>query len=68
MVPSAGVGSVGVVVVQVLVEVTSQSGDFGCEVASEGGFPALFEDGEVDSFYAPVGLGSTCSDEPMLGS
>ena len=68
LVPSSGVCSVGVVVVQVLVEVASQPGDFGCQVASVTGFPALFEDGEMDSFHTAVGLGSARSDEPMLRS
>lgn len=66
MVPSAGVCPIGVVVVEVLCQVDSEAADFGDQVASEGGFPAFFEDGLLDSFHASIRLGATGADEPMF--
>jgi hypothetical protein len=41
------VGAVGVVGVEVFVEVALEGGHLGDERAGEGGAPALFEDGEL---------------------
>lgn len=51
---AADVGSVGVVVVEVLVEVASEGGEFGDERAGDAGAPAFLEEGELDAFDAAV--------------
>jgi hypothetical protein len=60
------VGSVPVVVVDVVVEVGSESGCGGLDVSDEGGLVELFEEGSLDSFGFPVGLGSAGSDVSVV--
>ena len=67
-VPSALVGSLPVVVVEVVVEVLAEAADGGVGVGDEGGFPAFFEEGVLDLFDFAVGLGSAGGDEPVLDS
>jgi len=50
----AGVGAVGVVVVQVFLEVASECGELGREGAGEAGWSAFLEDGELGALDAAV--------------
>ena len=68
MVPSFSVGSFPVVVVDVVVEIGSESGDGWLGVADQGGLVELFEEGALDPFGFAVGLGSAGSDEAMVDS
>jgi hypothetical protein len=54
LVPAAVVGPVGVVVVEVGVEVCAESGDGRLDVGDEGGLPAFLEDDALDAFDAPM--------------
>jgi hypothetical protein len=62
------VGSVPVVVIDVEVEVGSESGDGRLDVADQGGLVELFEEGSLDPFGFAVGLGAAGSDEAMVDS
>src|SRR6266571_5103926 len=65
--PPARVGPVGVVVVQVPVQVESEAGVLGDEVAGERGLPAHLEDGLLDPLHHAVGLGAPGPDEQVAG-
>ena len=58
---AAGVGAVGVVVVEVFGEVGSQAAVADVEVAGEAGAPAFVEDRLVEVFDVAVGLRATGS-------
>ena len=65
-VPFASVGSLPVVVGDVVVEVGCEPGDGGFDVLDEGGLVELFEDGALDSFDFAVGLGAAGSDASVV--
>ena len=62
---TAVVGSLMVVVGEIVGEVCSESGDGGFDVGDEGRLVALFEDGALHSFGFAVGLGASGFDEAM---
>ena len=68
MVPASVVSSAVVVVGEVGVEVLSEAGDGGFGVSKEGGLVELFEDGALDSFDFPVGLGSAGFDVSVFNA
>jgi nitrate/nitrite transporter NarK len=53
---AAGVGSLGVVVAEIAFQIQAQASLFGNEVASEGGFPALLQDGLLDPLDTAVAI------------
>jgi len=64
--PASAVSSVVVVVGEVGVEVLAEAGDGRFGVSNEGGLVELFEEGALDSFDFPVGLGSAGFDVAVL--
>jgi len=57
------VGAVGVVLVDVVVEVAFEAGEADVQVTGEGGSPALLEDQSVQRFDVAVGLRPAGADE-----
>ena len=68
LVATAGVGTLEVVVAQVLLKVAPEGGVAGHQRASEGRPPGLLQDGALDALHGPVSLGTTGPDETMLGA
>ena len=68
MVPASVVSSAVVVVGEVGVEVLSEAGDGWFGVSNEGGLVELFEEGALDSFDFPVGLGSAGFDVAVFNA
>ena len=60
-------GTIGVVELEVVVQVPAEAGVLGGQVASEAGLPTLVEDGLLDPLDAAVGSGSTGPDIDVLG-
>src|SRR4029453_13059002 len=66
--PAAGMDAFVVVVAEVAFQVELEAGLLGNQVAGKGRLPALVQDGLLDPFHAPVGLGSAGPDEAVAGS
>ena len=63
---SGRVAATVVVVLEVVGEVSSESGDGQFDVSDEGRFVTLVQDGALDPFGFPVRLGTSSSYEPVF--